>query len=80
MRRRISRTATYREYTLASLAVWLWSPLGGSPEEQSSLGKMDIFQEGNLKSAGAGHTHMLKDQPARKNTEMDEHRALYGNQ
>ncbi|KAK4832789.1 hypothetical protein QYF61_025657 [Mycteria americana] len=48
------------------------SPLGGSPEVQRHPGRLDILQEGNLKGAGAGHPHVLKDEPAGKTTSLAE--------
>ena len=56
------------------------SPLGGSPEGQRSPGRLDILQEGNLKGTGAGHPHVLKDEPAGKKTSLAEQRALAGTQ
>jgi len=50
--------------------------LGGSPEKQKNPQRMDILQEENLKSIGAGHPHMLKDELAGKKTSLAERRAL----
>lgn len=42
--------------------------LRGSPEGQRNPGRRDILQEQNLKVAGEGCHHQLKDEPASKKT------------
>lgn len=47
---------------MASLGTWL-TESEDSPERQRSSGRLDVLQEGYLKSIGAGHSHVLKDEP-----------------
>ena len=83
VKRGVSRTATLDfQRTVFGLFRRLVdkSPLGGSPEGQRSPGRLDILQEGNLKGAGAGRPHVLKDELAGKKTGLAEQRALAGTQ
>ena len=56
------------------------SPLRGSAEGKRSPGRLDTLQEGNLKGAGAGRTHVQKEGPAGEKTGLAEQRALAGTQ
>lgn len=48
---------------MASLGTWL-TESEDSPERQRSSGRPDILWEGYLKSTGAGHSRVLRDEPA----------------
>lgn len=53
-------------------------PLGCSPEEQRSSGRLDMIQDGNLKCTEAGHPYVSKDKLAGKTISLAEQRTLAG--
>lgn len=60
---------------MACLEGWLTESLG---RQQSSPGRLDNLQEGNLGGTGTGHPHVSEDELMGKKTGLDEQGTLVG--